>query len=137
MAKRQRPPVIVPEPVLAPARVADRDLTKFEDAWWKKQTLTECGLSLSAVVLEFQFQVCRYIVGRLNDAATPDPVKDAFALRGMPNLGVIFKNPDATGSLSFGTAPGHPTEAPVAAEGAVPNVSSVLEAYRTQGKLPH
>lgn len=124
-------------PPLKPEIVAEKQLTKFEDAWWQKQSLMETGLSLSAVVLEFQFQVCSYITRRLRDPRTPDAVKDSFALRGMPNLGVIFKNPDATGALTLGTGPPVEGQPSVPAEGAVPNVSSVLEAYRVQGKLPH
>ncbi len=118
--------------------LVERDVKGFERAWWTQQNLADAGLSLAQVVLEYQFAICAHIVGRLRDPATPSEVKDAFAMRGLPNLGVVLKSPDASvlAALTAGGAqPALPSPPPEAGP-AAPNVSSVLEAYRTTGKLP-
>jgi hypothetical protein len=131
---KPRVPASVPE-------LVKEDVQGFERAWWKKQSLAESGLSLAQVVLEYQFAVCSYIVERLRDPRTPPEVRDAFAMRGLPNLGVVLKaDPNMSAALTSGSAPqlaapGSLGAAPQEAHPA-PNVSSVLEAYRVAGKLP-
>lgn len=129
MGKGKRLPTI-------PELVA-KDVATFEKRWWKQQTLADTGMSLAAVVLEYQFAICRHIVERLMDPTTLPEVKDAFAMRGLPNLGVVLKSPDASvlASLTTGGQPALPSPSPEAGP-AAPNVSSVLEAYRVSGKLP-
>src|SRR5215472_4415353 len=117
MGKRSAPPATLPEVVNAAVEGFARD-------WWEQQRLADTGMSLAQVVLEYQFQVCRYIVERLRNPDTPAEVRDAFAMRGLPNLGVVLKSTDAAVVLSSG------------AGAAAANVSSVLEAYRVAGKLP-
>ena len=60
---------LVPEVLLAEDRV-DRMLEDQARQWWERQNLHETGMSLSQVVLDYQFQVCAYIVQRLRDPAT-------------------------------------------------------------------
>jgi hypothetical protein len=118
--------------------LVDRDVEGFTRAWWQHRTLAESGLSLAQVVLEYQFAVCRYVVERIQNPLTPPEVRDAFAMRGLPNLGVVLKSdPGALAVVSSGAA-GHVPAIAAAPEPAAPgpNVSSVLEAYRHQGKLP-
>jgi hypothetical protein len=108
----------------------------FARDWWQQQRLADTGMSLAQIVLEYQFQVCRYIVERLRSPDTPEEVRDAFAMRGLPNLGVVLKSTDAmTVAISAGTPAQMPVEQPTSSAPA-PNVSSVLEAYRVAGKLP-
>jgi len=123
----------VPDAIL-PTRTVEVELAAFTNAWWKCKSLAETKQSLSQVVLDYQFQICAYIMRRLHDPRTPDEVKDAFALKGAPNLGVVLRHPDTTGSVSigYGTSPTPPGEG--VAPG--PNVQSVLDAYRVTGK-PH
>jgi hypothetical protein len=117
------------------ARV-DAELVAIGRNWWEQERLPDTGMSLAQVVLEYQFQVCAYIVQRLRDPATPAEIRDAFAMRGMPNLGVVLKHPDAAGvsaALTSGPAVPQPSPEP---GGRTPDVASVLEAYRTAGKIP-
>jgi ribosomal protein S12 methylthiotransferase accessory factor YcaO len=118
--------------------LVERDVKGFERAWWTQQKLADAGMSLAQVVLEYQFAICAHIVQRLRDPGTPQEVKDAFAMRGLPNLGVVLKSPaaDVMAALTTGGQPALAAPTPEAAGPAAPNVSSVLEAYRTTGKLP-
>lgn len=128
---KPRVPATVPE-------LVGRDVEGFERAWWKKQSLVDSGMSLAQVVLEYQFAICAYIVERIRNPTTPPEVRDAFAMRGLPNLGVVLKaDPNLSAALTSGAQPGLPAT-PVQEPGGAPapNVSSVLEAYRTAGKLP-
>ena len=125
---------LVPEVLLAEDRV-DRMLEDQARQWWERQNLHETGMSLSQVVLDYQFQVCAYIVQRLRDPATPAEIRDAFAMRGMPNLGVVLKHGDVGTTATAGVVAG-PLAGAAQPETPAPNVSSVLEAYRIAGKLP-
>jgi hypothetical protein len=121
------------------AELVKEDLEGFQRAWWMQKSLADTGMSLAHVVLEYQFAICSHIVQRLRDPTTPAEVKDAFAMRGLPNLGVVLKSPDASvlAALTAGGPVPQGLPAPTQQEGpTAPNVASVLEAYRTTGKLP-